>query len=72
MLITSEHFVRIFPAISGPFQSFQTYLYVCTGADQNNRSAGPEKTATEAILTASGANQGAFLQLSRGKHLVAD
>lgn len=63
-------FRSMFSPFQGPFKAFKHYT--STGADQNNCSAGPEKTATEAILTASGANQGAFLQLSWRKHLVAD
>ena len=46
---------------------------MCTGADQNNHDVRPEKIAKDIVkLNVSGANQGAFLQLSWGKHSVSD
>ena len=58
--ISLDNAVAVFPAISGPFQSFQTYTCV------------PVLTKTIGEkLNASGANQGAFLQLScTGEHLL--
>ena len=34
-LVCVGKLIKVDPTISGPFQSFQTYIYVCTDADQN-------------------------------------
>ena len=62
-LVCVGKLIKVDPTISGPFQSFQTYIYVYR-CWPKHRGAGPEKIAK---VNASGANQGAFLQFSWGK-----